>query len=126
MDILKIKGTSHYPEISLNAETGKIEFSGNSLPENAKDFYEPINSWVSSYIEAPCEETVVEFRMTYYNTPSSKTIFVILKKLELIHGKTSNVKILWYYPDDDIDMKYAGKDYSESIEIPFELIPYQG
>ena len=124
MDILSIKGTSQYPEILLNAETGEFEFSGNSLPEDAKGFYEPISNWIASYTKSPREKTVVSFRMNYYNTPSSKILFLILKKLEAIHGSASNVKVLWYYPDDDIEMKYAGKDYSESIKIPFEFISY--
>lgn len=124
MDVLSIKGTSQYPEINLNAKTGKLEFSGNSLPEDAKGFYDPISNWIINYLEAPCEETIVTFRMIYYNTPSSKVIFQILKRLELIHGKKSNVKVFWYYPDDDIDMRYAGSDYSESIKIPFEFISY--
>jgi hypothetical protein len=35
------------------------------------------------------------------------------------------VKVLWHYPDDDIDMKDAGADYSENVKIPFELKPYK-
>ncbi|MDX9770953.1 MAG: DUF1987 domain-containing protein [Tenuifilaceae bacterium] len=125
MDVLSIKGTSQYPEIQLDGNAGKLSFAGNSLPEDAKGFFEPIIDWIVSYIENPCEETTLTFRMIYYNTPSSKIIFQILKRFEAINNKLSRVKIIWEYPDDDIDMKYAGSDFSESVKIPFEFVEYK-
>lgn len=125
MDILSIKGTSQYPEVRFDARIGLLEFSGNSLPEDAKGFYEPLFDWINNYLEMPKEETTLSFKMIYYNTPSSKIIFQILKKFELVHNQSSKVKVLWQYPDDDIDMKYAGIDYSESIKVPFEFIEYK-
>lgn len=125
MDVLSIKGTSQYPEIQLDGNAGNLSFAGNSLPEDAKGFFEPIIDWIVSYIENPCEETTLTFRMIYYNTPSSKIIFQILKRFEAINNKLSRVKIIWEYPDDDIDMKYAGSDFSESVKIPFEFVEYK-
>lgn len=124
MEVLSIKGTSQYPEVLLNSKTGRLDFSGNSLPEDAKGFFEPIIDWIKSYAEEPCEETIITFRMIYYNTPSSKIIFQLLKKFETIQNKSS-VKVIWQHPDDDIDMKEAGSDFSEHIKIPFELQPYK-
>ena len=125
MDILSIKGTSQYPEVLLDMKAGKLEFSGNSLPEDAKGFFEPILDWINNYLEYPAEETTITFKMIYYNTPSSKIIFQILKKFESIHGKKSKVKVIWHYPDDDIDMKESGHDFSENIKVLFELIAYK-
>lgn len=125
MEVLSIKGTSQYPEVLLNSKAGLLEFSGNSLPEDAKGFFEPIIVWINNYVEDPCEETVINFRMIYYNTPSSKIIFQLLKKFEAIHQKKSNVKVIWQHPDDDIDMRDAGSDFSEHVKIPFELQAYK-
>ena len=122
MDVLSIKGTSQYPEVLLDRIKGRLEFSGNSLPEDAKIFFEPIIAWIDNYLQAPCEKTIISFRMNYYNTPSSRILFKLLKKFEEIH-KTGNTQIVveWYFADDDIDMKDAGSDFSENIKIPFEL-----
>jgi len=125
MEVLSIKGTSQYPEVLLDKRVGKIEFSGNSLPEDAKAFFEPIIDWIDKYIDSPLQETVVNFKMSYYNTPSSKIIFQLLKKFEKVHGQKTMVKVLWHYPDDDIDMRDAGTDYSENVKIPFELKPFK-
>ncbi|PKP36136.1 MAG: nuclear pore complex subunit [Bacteroidetes bacterium HGW-Bacteroidetes-15] len=125
MEVLSIKGTSQYPEVLLNSKTGILEFSGNSLPEDAKGFFEPIIDWINNYIESPCEVTTITFRMIYYNTPSSKILFQLLKKFESIHLKKSTVKIIWQHPDDDIDMKEAGADLSEHVKVPFDLQSYK-
>jgi hypothetical protein len=125
MEILSIKGTNQYPEVLLDKALGKLEFSGNSLPEDAKGFFEPILSWIDNYVNTPCDITTVSFKMIYYNTPSSKIIYQLLKKIEKMHAlQKSKVKIVWSYAEDDIDMKEAGADYSENIKVPFELISY--
>ncbi len=124
MEILSIKGTSQYPEVLLDKRVGKLEFSGNSLPEDAKGFFEPIMDWIDNYIESPCDDTTVSFKMAYYNTPSSKIFFQIIKKFEPIHPAKSKVKIIWNYPEDDPDMKDAGSDYAENVKIPFSFKSY--
>lgn len=125
MEVLSIKGTSQYPEVLLDHRKGTISLSGNSLPENAKGFFDPIIDWIEEYISNPFSETTVSIRMTYYNTPSSKILFQILKKLEAIHAGGHKITIVWYSPEDDPDMKDAGIDYSENVKIPFSFVSYK-
>ena len=125
MEVLSIKGTSQYPEVLLDKKKGLVSFSGNSLPEDAKGFFEPIMSWIDDYVNEAEEETTVSFKMTYYNTPSSKIIFQILKKFEKAHQQGLKVKVSWLSPEDDPDMSDAGVDYSENVKIPFEFKTYK-
>ncbi|MFP4556537.1 MAG: DUF1987 domain-containing protein [Bacteroidales bacterium] len=125
MESLSLKGNSQHPEVLLDQEKGVIEFSGNSLPEDAKGFFDPIINWIDKYIEVPNNETTVSFRMSYYNTPSSKLIYQILKKFEGLHSNQGNVNIIWHFPNDDPDMKEAGKDYAENIKVPFKFQSYE-
>ena len=32
--------------------------------------------------------------------------------------------IKWCYPEDDEDMKEAGEEYAEIVDVPFEQVPY--
>lgn len=122
---LKIDGTGHYPDIKLDKDSGIFEFSGNSLPEDAKGFYEPILNWIEKYAEQPNGETTVRFKMIYYNTPSSKIIYQILKRFEAIALKGYKTKVIWAYNEDDIDIKDAGKDLSVLIKAPFVFESYK-
>ncbi|HPD94353.1 MAG: DUF1987 domain-containing protein [Bacteroidales bacterium] len=125
MNPLHIKGTSQYPTITLDKESKMFFFSGNSLPEDAKAFYEPVLAWIDEYSKAPNPETVIRFRMVYYNTPSSKLLFQILKRFEKLTLLGSNVSVIWEYNEDDIDIKDAGRDLAQSIKVPFKLESYK-
>lgn len=123
MESIFVKGTSQYPEITLDKSSGRFEFFGNSIPEDAKEFFSPIFDWWDEYVQHPNANTEVTFRMSYYNTPSSKMFFHILKKLETLKQSGATVKVKWFYTEDDVDMRDAGYDFAENIALPIELIP---
>lgn len=125
METISIKGTSQTPEVLLDKVSGRFQFIGNSLPEDAKGFFEPILTWWEDYSKSPNQETTITFRMMYYNTPSSKLFFQVLKKLEQVVTNGGKVQVNWEYAEDDPDMKDAGVDYSENVNIPFKFISYQ-
>jgi len=124
METIKIQGTDDTPTVILDKENGVFEFSGRSLPEDVNAFYEPILDWLSDYSEESNDQTVVTFKLVYFNTASSKLILDILLKFEEIGENGSDVLIKWYYPEDDEDMEEAGEEYADIVEIPFEQISY--
>ncbi len=122
MNSIFIKGTSQYPEITLDKSAGRFEFTGNSIPEDAKEFFSPIFEWLDEYIANPNQETVVCFKMSYYNTPSSKMFFHIFKNLESLKKKGFSVRVKWTFNEEGMDMRDAGHDFAENTGIPVELI----
>lgn len=122
MEALNIVESNLTPKISLNAESGQLEFAGKSIPENSLEFYQPVYDWLDAYIESPLEKTVVTVKLDYFNTSSSKCILDILKRIDKLDDKGFDVLIKWYYDEDDEDMMEAGEDYSDLLESPFELL----
>ncbi|MGY6560518.1 MAG: DUF1987 domain-containing protein [Luteibaculaceae bacterium] len=122
MEIIKRDATDETPALILDATAGKFEISGKSLPEDVTAFYGPVLEWLEAYAESPLEKTVFEFKMDYFNTASSKMILDILVKLEEIKEEGNEVLVKWHYDEDDEDMQEAGEEYSEIVEIEFELI----
>lgn len=121
MEILKIEPTSLTPYVLLD-ELGKLELSGRSIPENSLEFYQPVYDWLDEYLTNPPEKTVIEVRLDYFNTSSSKCILDILKKIDKLEAKGLDVLVKWYYMENDEDMKEAGEDYGDLLEAPFDLI----
>jgi hypothetical protein len=117
MQAINIESTEDTPKVILDASAGKFEMSGRSLPEDAAEFYQPILDWLDAYNSSPNPETTFEVKLEYFNTASSKLILDVLTKLEDIDGVT----IHWYYYEDDEDMEEAGEEFSELIEVEFEL-----
>ncbi len=124
MDVIKIKGTDDTPNVILDAENNIIEFSGRSLPEDVITFYSPVIEWIEEYAKNPNPKTNVIFRLEYFNTASSKVLLDILLKFEDIINEGNEVAVQWYYQEDDEDMLEAGEEYSEIVDIPFEMHSY--
>ena len=82
METIKIQGTEDTPKIILDADNKVLEISGRSLPEDVTAFYEPVLNWLNEYSENPNDKTVFNFKLTYFNTASSKLLLDILMKLE--------------------------------------------
>jgi hypothetical protein len=124
METIKIQGTEDTPKIILDAENEVMEISGRSLPEDVSSFYEPVINWLNEYAEKPNKKTVLNFKLTYFNTASSKLLLDILMKLEELHEKGHDVLIRWHYPEDDEDMEEAGEEYADIVDVPFEQVAY--
>jgi hypothetical protein len=124
MKLLYYEPKEYLPGIILDKQTGKFEFYGKTCPEDAVAFYEPVFDWLDEYTKEPLEKTVFDFRLTYFNTVSSKILMMIMMRLEEMNEAGNDVKIRWFYPEEDDDLAEAGNDFSGLLEIDFEMIPY--
>ncbi len=126
MRVIKIEGTDDTPQVTFDAnpENPFMEISGRSLPEDVVAFYDPILEWLDEYAENPLEKTVLNIKLEYFNTASSKLLLDILLKLEDMHEAGNDVLVRWHFPDDDEDMEEAGEEYEDIVEVPFEQVSY--
>jgi len=122
MEPIIIEGTPKTPSIKFDTRDGVFEIKGRSIPENSVKFYKPLNEWLDSYMQVPLDKTVVNIRLEYFNTSSSKCILDVFKRLEAIHRSKHDVEINWFYEEDDEDMLEAGEDYDSIIKVPFKMI----
>lgn len=122
MEMFSLEGSPKTPSVNFNAETGVLEIKGRSIPENSVEFYNPLNDWIDQYGAEPQSNTVVDIKLEYFNTSSSKCILDLFKRLERINGKSTNVQVNWYFETEDEDMCEAGEDYEAIIELPFSII----
>ena len=122
MDDLIIKATPETPAVTLVPSKGIFEISGFSLPENVISFYKPIVDWLEEYFKSPNNETVVTFKIKYFNTASSKMLTRIFLRLEEMNTSGKPVKVNWYYNEEDEEMMEAGEEFKEIINLPIEII----
>jgi len=125
MSVINIEHTETTPKVIFNKETGVFIIEGKTLPENVNQFYEPLLDWLTDYINNPNNETILNLKLEYINTASSKAIFSIFLKLEKLIEKGKKAKIIWYYADDDEDMMDVGEEYADVIKVPFEHIEFE-
>tara|TARA_B110000285_G_scaffold136471_1_gene152846 strand:- start:3920 stop:4312 length:393 start_codon:yes stop_codon:yes gene_type:complete len=126
MEKFRLNGSVKTPTIHFDGETGVLEFKGRSIPEDSIEFFRPLNDWLDIYLNDPKYETIVNMKLEYFNTSSSKCILDFFKKLEKINGQATNVRINWYFEKGDEDMAEAGEDYGAIVSLPFQIIELEG
>jgi hypothetical protein len=122
MENIFLEASSKTPNVSFNAQTGKMEISGRSIPENSFQFYEPLIEWLEKYSQQAQKQTFFDFKLDYFNTSSSMYILGILKKLEKIHLEGKNIVVRWYYDADDEDMLQTGEDLRQIVKLPIDML----
>ena len=120
MENLIIEKTIKTPGVSFNYSTGELLIEGISIPENTVDFYKGVMDWIQSYISKSQTSTVLTLKLEYFNTSTSVILLNIFKLFSQIQN--SNLKIVWYFEEDDVEMEEVGEDYQNIVKIPFELI----
>lgn len=98
--VFKYTGTESTLEVDLNSDSGKFIFKGESRPENAVTYFEPILKWLKEYYElskTSSGNVLVDFDLEYFNSTSYKYILDILE--------SGNDFAKWA----DIDVKFVAK-----------------
>lgn len=125
MENFFLEGSSKTPELSFDPNTGSFSISGRSIPENSIEFYKPLFEWLDNYSESANDSTELDVKLEYFNTSSSKCLVEIFRKLEKLQEKGKEVKVNWYYEEDDEDMEESGEDFQEIIDVPIVMHPVE-
>jgi hypothetical protein len=125
MNHLRLENTKYTVKVDFNAETGILELEGASYPENASEFYQPIFDWIKQYTQEVKKEIVLNLRLNYLNTSSTKCMLDIIDLLEDYFNEGGEVTINWYYEESDEDILETGEEFSEDTDVPINLVSYK-
>jgi len=130
MEKLIIEATVNSPRIVLNPEEKKFEFSGESRPENVRNFYLPVLEWLEKFSthqsglkereRMPALDCLFNFE--YFNSTSAKYILDIFKSLNTLNSLGVELDIKWLYEEDDEDMLEVGEEMSRMSKLKFEYV----
>ncbi len=122
--IQEVKDTFFTPGVNFDASTGKCELVGESYLEDTFRFYEKLTAWVNEYANTVKKPISFNFKLTYFNTSSSKGILDIIKALKRYENNGGKVTVNWYYPKDDDDNLEEAEDFIADTNLNIKLIPY--
>jgi hypothetical protein len=124
MNSLSIRATPKTPRIEFNPESGWLEISGKSTPEDSRVFYKPLIHWCEEYASHPPPKTVVDVNLEHFDTSSSKGLLDLIKRLRIIRDKNREVEIIWHYESSDEDILEAGESFKQITGLPFRMTPH--
>jgi len=126
MQNINIEQTKYTPQVVLDYDKGVIEIRGDSLPENTIEFYQPLIDGVKEYFKAPQDKTIVNLKLTYFNSSSSKLLFDFFDLLEEASAQNTIV-VNWLYNAENESMEEIGEEFKEDFEeLTFNLVVDNG
>jgi len=127
MENINIKGSHDIffvPSVDFNAETGICAIAGESYLEETVNFYAPLLEWLEDYILLVEKPLTFNFKLTYFNTSSSRSILDILNILKDYEDNGGKVVVNWYYEKDDSDMEEEVEDFMIESELKINLMAF--
>lgn len=122
MNKLHIKARKDSPEVLFDPDSCYFSIVGVSHPENVSVFYDPVFSWLDSFLEevnqvdTPCNTITLRMFFKYINSATYKYLISLLQLMNRFIDYGIEVSVVWQYEPDDEDMKESG----------YELIEYSG
>jgi len=121
---LIIEATKSTPRIEFDAATGKLSLRGESYPENAFKFFEPLLSWVDAFLaQGEPLSLAIELKLPYINTSSSKCLMMLLEKFADAKADGREVSVVWYYDPDNESERECAEEFSELVDMGIDLLP---
>lgn len=121
MNRLEITEGGNTPYILFDPESGVFKIDGKSFPEDSKEFYRPVLEWLDTYKANKPGAFNLNFNLFYLSSSSVISVKQILLKLIEFQSDGSKVEVIWYYDEDDDDIKKTGEDYMKITKLPFHF-----
>ncbi len=117
-----IPDSPYYPEINFNADTGVCELIGESYMEEAYKFYTPLLNWLKEYSLSEGKPVVLNVKLTYFNTNSSRLLLDMLDILKKSLDAGHKVEINWYHEADDPDVREEVEDFEIETGLTINML----
>jgi hypothetical protein len=121
MGNILINPTKNTPYVSFN-KSGELIIEGRSYPNDSINFFQPLFDWAESYRNG---KITFFIRLEYFNTSTCKQMLSLIK-LVADNNEGSNVKVKWFYEENDLDMLEIGQHMQGILNIPFIFNTYSG
>ena len=125
MQDLEVAPTRSTPAIRFSAETGRLEISGESYPENSFAFFEPVMSWVVAFLAKTDVPIRFDLHVSYMNTSSIKALVDMLDLLEQAHVAGRDVAVTWSYDEENDRALDMAEEFKDDLTLPFTMVARQ-
>lgn len=122
------------PEVNFSPEKNIFFVRGISSPEDVRAMYYPVIEWIGKYVS---ELLVTEYQrrsftsntplifkidLMYFNSSSAKFLYDIFLELKRLVPAGIPFTVEWYYDEEDIDLRDAGKEIALLAGMEFSYI----
>ena len=130
MNKLILEATDTTPKIHFDHLQNKFEIIGESCPEDSKQFYAVLFSWIEEYKNYlyfinehsnTKKDLTFTFHLSYVSSSALKYTYNFLQKIEELKPLCSSLNIRWLYDKDDTDMEENGNEFTTMVDLQFTI-----
>lgn len=127
LDELIVEATKSTPAVHFAPQSDRLSIRGQSYPENAFKFFEPLLAWVDRFLEQlpPEREIALELRLPYMNTSSTKCFMMLLEKFDDAYAEGKRVRLEWLCSEDNESEQECAEEFKEDLSLPFDIILHE-
>jgi hypothetical protein len=121
MEPLIISSTDTTPDIFFDNNKGIMEIKGASYDEDSTEFYHRVLEWLDLYEKEPNSSVILNFHFKYLNSSSAYSLYELLRRFSNISSQGVHLTVNWFHSKEDEDIKEAGEEYSELLNMSFNI-----
>jgi hypothetical protein len=136
MEPILIEPTEDSPKVILDDQNQIFLLEGESRPQHAFKFFQPIIQWLQDYQKilfwqkehfGKNRRMTFQVKLSYFNSTSAKFIGDILALLDNFCKEGYEVRVKWFYNAEDTDMKESAEEYMKMMKkLPINLVLIDG
>lgn len=120
---LEREKTTSTPYVLVDEEKKYMKFQGRCFRDGVMEFFEPIISWLDTYLTTDFGTFTFECGMDYFNSSTVKILSTLLKKLDQRSVGNNKVVVNWITASDNDIIIECGEDFEEDVEnMEFNII----
>ena len=124
MEAYIVEPTKSSPRVEIDFIKRMVEIRGESYPENAVKFYEPVLAKLDELLASINTNPLqVNIELRYFNSSSSKILLDLFERLEDATQDGASIQVFWIYHPDDETILECGEGFQEdAMSLDFRLL----
>ncbi|MGE8355200.1 MAG: DUF1987 domain-containing protein [Microvirgula sp.] len=124
MKAIHLPATAYTPQVDFDFATHRLSLRGESYPENAASFYQPLIDAVAQYIGQLQETRItVDVALAYFNSSSTKLLFSLFGHLNQAALAGNDVSLNWHHdPEDDTIVEFGNELADDFNALELRLV----
>ncbi|WP_411870917.1 biofilm regulation phosphoprotein SiaC [Vulcanococcus limneticus] len=110
------------PAITATWESGLVVIAGESYPENTFEIFDPLISWVETFLADAGRRLQLDLQLNYLNTSSIRAIIDVFELLESANSDGKEVLVHWFYDPRNPRAAELGEEFKEDYSFPFAIL----
>ena len=112
------------PVLFADENKGIFSITGESFPEDCSNFYMPFLERIFNCIQNNERQILIEIKLSYYNTGTSKILMNFLKKIYNYCSEGKQITVKWYCDKNDLEIIQDVEDFELVTGLEIEIITF--